>query len=152
MEELQKIQNRAFKIIFFRNNEVKNQYRKNQHFHYITLESQARVILLHLKLPVKYSQESFHQRHLSMLLLLLSRFVSDSVRPHRRQPTRLLCPQNSLGKITGVGCHFLLHYLSIAFFNMSKAKNREGGDAQQSPKSEKECIYNGVIFTKCNKS
>ena len=28
--------------------------------------------------------------------------------PHRQQPTRLLCPQDSLGKNTGVGCHFLL--------------------------------------------
>ena len=34
--------------------------------------------------------------------------LSDSVRPHRQQPTRLLCPQNSLGKSTGVGCRFLL--------------------------------------------
>ena len=35
--------------------------------------------------------------------------VSDSVRPHRRQPTRLLRPWDSPGKNTGVGCHFLLH-------------------------------------------
>ena len=34
--------------------------------------------------------------------------VSDSVRPHRQQPTRLHCPQDSPGKNTGVGCHFLL--------------------------------------------
>ena len=34
--------------------------------------------------------------------------VSDSVRPHRRQPTRLSCPWDSPGKNTGVGCHFLL--------------------------------------------
>ena len=34
--------------------------------------------------------------------------MSNSVRPHRWQPTRLLCPQDSLGKNTGVGCHFLL--------------------------------------------
>ena len=34
--------------------------------------------------------------------------VSDSVRPHRWQPTRLLCPWDSPGKNTGVGCHFLL--------------------------------------------
>ena len=31
-----------------------------------------------------------------------------TVRPHRWQPTRLLCPQISPGKKTGVGCHFLL--------------------------------------------
>jgi len=34
--------------------------------------------------------------------------VSDSVRPHGLQPTRLLCPWDSPGKNTGVGCHFLL--------------------------------------------
>ena len=34
--------------------------------------------------------------------------MSDSVRPHRRQLTRLLCPWDSPGKNTGVGCHFLL--------------------------------------------
>ena len=34
--------------------------------------------------------------------------VSDSVRPHRRQPTRLPHPRDSPGKNTGVGCHFLL--------------------------------------------
>ena len=44
-----------------------------------------------------------------LLLLLLSHFSrSDSVRPHRQQPTRLLCPWDSPGKSTGVGCHCLL--------------------------------------------
>ena len=34
--------------------------------------------------------------------------MSNSVRPHRWQPTRLLCLWDSPGKNTGVGCHFLL--------------------------------------------
>ena len=34
--------------------------------------------------------------------------VSDSARPHRRQPTRLPRPWDSPGKNTGVGCHCLL--------------------------------------------
>ena len=34
--------------------------------------------------------------------------MSDSVRPHRRQPTRLPCPWDYPGKNTGVGCHFFL--------------------------------------------
>ena len=34
--------------------------------------------------------------------------VSDSLWPHGLQPTRLLCPLDSPGKNTGVGCHFLL--------------------------------------------
>ena len=43
------------------------------------------------------------------LLLLLSRSVmSDSLRPHGLQPTRLLCPWDFPGKSTGVGCHCLL--------------------------------------------
>ena len=34
--------------------------------------------------------------------------MSDSVQPHRRQPTRLHRPWDSPGKNTGVGCHCLL--------------------------------------------
>ena len=49
----------------------------------------------------------------ALLLLLLSRsVVSDSVRPQRRQPTRLPHPWDSPGKNTGVGCHFLLQSIS----------------------------------------
>ena len=51
---------------------------------------------------------------LLLLLLLLSHFsVSDSVRPHRWQPTRLPCPWDSPGKNTGVGCHFLLQCMKV---------------------------------------
>ena len=38
---------------------------------------------------------------------------SDSVRPHRRQPTRLPRPWDSPGKNTGVGCHFLLQSMKV---------------------------------------
>ena len=30
-----------------------------------------------------------------------------------KEPTRLLCPQDSLGKNTGVGCHFLLQEIFL---------------------------------------
>ena len=39
--------------------------------------------------------------------------VSDSVRPHGLQPTRLLRPWDSPGKNTGVGCHFLLQCMKV---------------------------------------
>src|SRR5574340_1198107 len=39
--------------------------------------------------------------------------VSDSVQPHRRQPTRLRRPWDSPGKNTGVGCHFLLQCMKV---------------------------------------
>ena len=57
--------------------------------------------------------------HYEELLLLLKQteavasVVSDSVRPHRRQPTRLPCPWDSPGKNTGVGCHFLLQCMEV---------------------------------------
>ena len=39
--------------------------------------------------------------------------MSDSVWPHRQQPTRLPHPWDSPGKNTGVGCHFLLQCMKV---------------------------------------
>ena len=39
--------------------------------------------------------------------------MSDSVRPHRQQPTRLPRPWDSPGKNTGMGCHFLLQCMKV---------------------------------------
>ena len=44
---------------------------------------------------------------------LVASLVSDSVRPHRQQPTRVLCLWGSPGKNTGVGCHFLLQSMNV---------------------------------------
>ena len=39
--------------------------------------------------------------------------MSDSVQPHRWQPTGLPHPWDSPGKNTGVGCHFLLQCMKV---------------------------------------
>ena len=39
--------------------------------------------------------------------------MSDTVRPYKRQPTRLPDPRDSPGKNTGVGCHFLLQCMKV---------------------------------------
>ena len=39
--------------------------------------------------------------------------MSNSVRPHRLQPTRLPHPWDSPGKNTRVGCHFLLQCMKV---------------------------------------
>ena len=39
--------------------------------------------------------------------------MSNSVRSHRRQPTRLSRPWDSPGKNNGVGCHFLLQCMKV---------------------------------------
>ena len=39
--------------------------------------------------------------------------MSDSVQPHRQQPTRLPRPWDSPGKNTGVSCHFLFQCMKV---------------------------------------
>ena len=48
-----------------------------------------------------------------LLLCWVASVVSDPVRPHRRQPTRLPRPWGSPGKNTGVGCHCLLQRVKV---------------------------------------
>ena len=48
--------------------------------------------------------------------------VSDSVRPHRRQLTRLPCPWDSPGKNTAVGCHFLLQCMKVKVKLLSRVR------------------------------
>ena len=59
-----------------------------------------------------------------LLLLQVASVVSDSVQPHRRQPTRLRRPWDSPGKNTGVGYHFLLQCMKV---------KSESEDAQSCP-------------------
>ena len=47
------------------------------------------------------------------MLCKVTSVVSDSVRPHRWQPTRLPHLWDSPGKNTGVGCHFLLQCMKV---------------------------------------
>ena len=48
--------------------------------------------------------------------------MSDSVRPHRRQPIRLHHPWDSPGKNTGVGCHFLLQCMKVKVKSLSHVR------------------------------
>ena len=47
------------------------------------------------------------------LAFLYTAVVSDSVGPHRRQPTRLPHSWDFPGKNTGVGCHFFLPCMKV---------------------------------------
>ena len=49
----------------------------------------------------------------SAIAAAVASVVSDSVRPHRQQPTRLPHLWDSPGKNTGVGCHFLLQCMKV---------------------------------------
>ena len=59
--------------------------------------------MINTLIPSKLQQNS------SAIALLCSRsVVPDSLQPQGLQPTSLLCPWESPGKNTGVGCHLLL--------------------------------------------
>ena len=51
-----------------------------------------------------------------------SSVTSNSLQPHGLYPTRLLCPWDSPGKITGVGCLFLLQDCCINLFQKMLSK------------------------------
>ena len=61
--------------------------------------------------------------------------MSNSVRPHRRQPTRLPCPWDSPGKNTGVGCHFLLQYVKVKSLSRVRLLATPWTVAHQAPQS-----------------
>ena len=48
--------------------------------------------------------------------------MSDSVRPHGWQPTKLPRPWDSPGKNTGVGCHFLLQCMKVKVKLLSRVQ------------------------------
>ena len=53
------------------------------------------------------TQES-HVPHCTEVKCVSPSVVSEPLQPWGLQPARLLCPWDSPGKNTGVGCHFLL--------------------------------------------
>ena len=55
----------------------------------------------------------FGRKAITNLCCCVASVMSDSVRPHRQQPTRVPCPWDSPGKNTGVGCHFLLQCMKV---------------------------------------
>ena len=61
--------------------------------------------------------------------------MSDSVRPHRRQPTRLHRPWDSPGKKSGVGCHFLLQCMKVKSLSRVRPLATPRTAAHQAPPS-----------------
>ena len=65
--------------------------------------------------PLLSEQHSFNtiSKYTAAAAAAAKSLQSNSVRPHRWQPTRLPCPWDSPGKNTGVGCHFLLQCMKV---------------------------------------
>ena len=56
---------------------------------------------------------TFYTKSFRFTLYAMCSVMSDSLWPHGLWPTRLLCPWNSPGRNTGVGCHFLLQGIFV---------------------------------------
>ena len=65
-----------------------------------------------MRSPAYGSDKSWQAQRVCCCCLVTS-VVSDSVRPHRQQPTRMLHPWDSPGKNTGVDCHFPLQCMKV---------------------------------------
>ena len=61
--------------------------------------------------------------------------VSDSVQPHRWQPTRLPCPWDSPGKNIGVSCRFLLQWMKVKSLSRVRLLTTPWTAAHQAPPS-----------------
>ena len=70
--------------------------------------------------------------------------VSDSLWPHKLQPTRLLCPWNFPEENTGVGCHFLLQGIFLTILNTLPLKIDRLGSLHQSKR--KVLLYLCFLF------
>ena len=67
----------------------------------------------HFKISFKWIYVYMHMCCCCCRCCYVTSVVSNSVQPHRRQPTGLPCPWDSPGKNTGVGCHFLLQCMKV---------------------------------------
>ena len=72
------------------------------------LQSPARPTSAHLSNPIICLSLDFSPAAAAKSLQLCL-----TLQPHRQQPTGLLCPWDSPGKNTGVGCHFLLQCMKV---------------------------------------
>ena len=61
--------------------------------------------------------------------------MSDSLRPHGLQPTRLPRPWDSPGKNTGVGCHFLFQRVKVKSLSRVQLFATQWTAAYQAPPS-----------------
>ena len=79
---------------------------------FIALNMLIRKQIVKTSPPLKYVNQVFNSSNSAAAAakLLQSR---PTLRPHRRPPTRLLCPWDSPGKNTGVGWPFLLQCLKV---------------------------------------
>ena len=80
-----------------------------------SLSKQLSLLLVYVSLRAYFfsSKSSLAMKYMRHCCCYVASVVSDSVRPHKQQSTRLPCPWDSPGKNTGEGCHFLLQCVKV---------------------------------------
>ena len=81
---------------------------------YVQFKCPASIVTwLHPLQVLHFSVLSYTALYTKQQQLFSHPVMSDSLRPHRLQSTRLLCPWHFPGKNIGVGCHFLLQGIFV---------------------------------------
>ena len=92
-------------------------HRKSQAYYEVVFENCSSVIIVYLSKVQALCLMNTHKQSISLLVnkscCYVTSVVSDSVRPQRRQPTRLPLPWDSPGKNTGVSCRFPLQCMKV---------------------------------------
>ena len=78
--------------------------------------------------------------------------MSDSVRPHRQQPTRLCRPWDSPGKNTGVGCHCLLQHIGSNSLTRDQTQTTCTGSTKSQPLDHQGSPYHLLLKTLLRRS
>ena len=89
-----------------------------------------------------YLQQLRHGSNLNVCMSECSA-MSDSLQPHRLQPTRLFHPWNFQGKNTRLGCHFLFQH------TMFKTNNQQGCTVQQFWFQIGKTVHQGYLLSPC---
>ena len=75
--------------------------------------------------------------------------MSDSVRPHRGQPTRFLCPWDFPGKNTGLGYHFLLQGIFLNQGLNPQSSTLAGRFFTTEPPGKLSLLFSSVQWLSC---
>ena len=79
---------------------------------FVSLHDQGRSTLDRCYVQHNSPKESPQKGQVNVFLSSVTSVMSNSLQSHGLQPARLLCPWESPGKNTGVGCHALLQGIS----------------------------------------
>ena len=114
----------------------------------LSQQSALRTLVLSIKGPSPEGKRQFPSEFINQEGHLFSHsVVVHSLGPHGLWPTRLLCPWDSPGKDTGVGCHSLLQGIFLTQGSKLHLLHWQVGSMSLGPPGKPLIWYPLVLFT-----